>query len=344
MFNKRKYIALALVLVFLLSLVGCAQEASAPVDNTITVKDQLGRTVTLPKDITKVTGTHIVGPNIIYALGEKDKLVDQGIPGLLGTALCKVDPDYAAKPTVMHGASYNIEEVIALNPQVSFVYVPSNEDMIDQFENAGIKAVAIKGETIEDSYEAIRLIAKVLNCEDKGEAYIVECNKLLQLVEDRLGNIPEEDRPRVMFAGPKSVYTVASGEMLNTTLLEMAGAVSVSKDLKGSWTEVSPEQVATWNPDIIILGSSLDIYGDDQIYNNPHFKTVKAIQERKVYSMPSNIGWWDFPAPNCVLGVVWMAKKFYPDKFADIDMTQVADDFYKKCYGYTFTEMGGKLE
>ncbi len=343
---KKSYLSLFLILTLVLSLVvsGCAQQASVPQETTITVTDQLGREVTVPKDITKVTGTHLFGPGVVYALGEGDKLVDHTIMGKLGEALDKVDPVYAKKPETSHGHDYNIESAIALKPQVVFVYASSDKDLIEQFENVGIKAVAVKGETIEESYEAIRLIAKVMGCEDRGEAYINECQKMLQIVDKRVGDVPDEQKPRVMFAGPKSVYTVSTGEMLDTALIEMAGAVSVSKDLKGYWTEVSPEQVATWNPDVIVLGSSLDTYGDDKVYSNPHFKTVKAIQDKKVYSMPSNIGWWDFPAPNCVLGVVWMAKTFYPEKFTDVDMTKLADDFYKKCYGHTFTEMGGKLD
>lgn len=126
--------------------------------------------------------------------------------------------------------------------------------------------MAVSRETIEESFEAVKLVSKVLSSEEKGDEYIAECQRLLKLVEDRVGNVPEEEKPRVMFAGPKSVYTVASGEMLDTVLMELAGATSVSKDVKGYWTEVSPEQVATWNPDIMILGSSMDNYGEDQIY------------------------------------------------------------------------------
>nr|WP_281253715.1 hypothetical protein [Sporomusa silvacetica] len=44
-----------------------------------------------------------------------------------------------------------------------------------------------------------------------------------------------------------------------------------------------------------------------------------------------------------MLGIVWIAKTIYPDKFADIDMTALADDFYRRFMGQSFTEMGGKL-
>jgi iron complex transport system substrate-binding protein len=63
-----------------------------------------------------------------------------------------------------------------------------------------------------------------------------------------------------------------------------------------------------------------------------------------VYQFPANIGWWDYPAPHCVLGVVWSAKTLYPALFSDIDMMALANQFYTTHMGYSFEQMGGMLE
>jgi iron complex transport system substrate-binding protein len=70
---------------------------------------------------------------------------------------------------------------------------------------------------------------------------------------------------------------------------------------------------------------------------------VTAIKNRRVYTFPSNIGWWDYPAPHCVLGVVWTAQTLYPHLFEDLDLTQVVNDFYQRFMGYSFEDMGGRL-
>jgi iron complex transport system substrate-binding protein len=146
-----------------------------------------------------------------------------------------------------------------------------------------------------------------------------------------------------MFAGPRSVYTVATGEMLTNDIIGIAGGRNVAAGLRGFWADVSPEQVAAWNPDVIFVGSTLDTYGVTQVLDNAQFRTVKAVRHGRVHIFPSNIGWWDFPAPHCVLGVVWTAKTLYPGRFADVDMTKVADEFYTKYMGHSFTAMGGRL-
>ncbi len=183
----------------------------------------------------------------------------------------------------------------------------------------------------------------MLRCEQRGEEYIAACERLVRLVTERTAPIPLENRLKVMFVGPKNIYTAATGQMLQNTLLEAAGGRNVAASLKGFWAAVSPEQIAAWNPDVIFLGSSLDSYGADTVFSNRQFATVPAVRNRRVYVFPSNIGWWDYPAPHCVMGMVWAAKTLYPERFRDVDVKAIADGFYAKYLGYSFTSMGGKL-
>ena len=309
---------------------------------TITITDQLGRRVKVPKQVKKISALYHFGGKIVYALNQQHLLVGRSIFGREAVSLNRVDKEFAALPDLSRGHSFSIEGLVSLNPEVVFFYATSDKAEMEQLENAGVPVIALKGETFEESFAAIRLISKVLNCREKGEQYIKACRDLLGMVEQRLkdhGSTPL----KVMFAGPKSIYSAATGNMLQTRILELSGAVNVADKLKGFWADVSPEQIAMWNPDVVFLGSSLDTYGKDRLFTNPHFQTVKAIKDRKIYSFPSNIGWWDYPAPNCVLGVVWSAKTLYPKIFSDIDMTALANQFYKKFVGYTFEEMGGRL-
>jgi iron complex transport system substrate-binding protein len=332
-------------MVLLLTLIaGCRQQPAMSENTTFTVVDQLGRRIEVPRNVQRVAPLDHLAGRILFALGQRDKQVEQCLWGKLGQAMSGVDKDFAAALKLSNGqALISVEELTALGTQVVFVKAAFDKAQLEQMENAGIKAVAIKGETLEQGFEAVRLMAKVLGCEDRGREYITDCQKILDMVRDRLGDIPAEKRPKVMFSGPKSIFSVATGEMLQASIIERAGAQNVAAGLKGFWADVSPEQIAAWNPDVIFLGSSLDTYNMDAIYNNPHLQTVKAIKEKQVYYFPSNIDWWDYPPPHHVLGILWAAKTIHPGKFADVDMTKVADEFYLKFLGHSFTEMGGKI-
>ncbi|CCK79092.1 MULTISPECIES: ABC transporter substrate-binding protein [Desulfobacula] len=324
------------------SVAGCDFSGKAQKD-FITITDQIGRKVKIPSQIKRMAAFHHFGGKLVYALNQQHLLVEKSIYGREALALNRIDKAFAALPNMAQGHGYNIESLVSLNPDVVFLYASSDQGEIEQFENAGIPVIGVKGETFEESFEAIRLMADVLKCRDQGEVYIQECNRLIELVRVRL---EQHGAPplNVMFSGPKSIYSVATGNMLQNRILELSGARNVAAGLKGFWADVSPEQIAKWNPDVVFLGSSFDAYGKDKIFKNSHFQTVKAIKEKKVFSFPSEIGWWDYPAPHCVLGVVWSAKTLYPELFSDIDMMMVANRFYKKFMGYTFEELGGRLE
>lgn len=322
-------------------LTGCPGTSDSK-SRTMVVIDQLGRRVEVPRELTRISAMHHFGGKIVYALGQQHRLVEQVLYGIEAQAMARVDPRFAALPMTLEGHAMNIEHLVALSPQCVFVYASDTSDM-ELLQNAGIPVIAVKGETLEESFAAVDLMARVLNCPEKGQAYIADCRRLLDLVHDRLKDIPPEQRRRVLFTGPKSIYTVATGQMLQSEILRRAAALNVAGSLRGNWADVSPEQVASWNPDVIFLGSKLGTYGVAEIYQNSQFTSLKAIRERRVYVFPSNIGWWDFPAPHCALGVVWTAKTLYPERFKDIDMRTVADDFYTKYTGHAFTAMGGRL-
>ncbi|MEI8354659.1 MAG: ABC transporter substrate-binding protein [Deltaproteobacteria bacterium] len=330
------------LLALYLGLCGCSGSSTGE-GGSITVVDQLGRTVIVPEKIRRIAALHHFGGKVVFALGQQEKLVDQALYHRETVAMARVNPSFAAKPKLLQGHGINNEDLIALKPDITIAYVSFDPSQLEQLENAGIRVVAIRGETLEESYEGVRLVAKVLRCEKRGEEYIADCKRLIQMVKERTAGIPPEKRLKVMFAGPKNIYTAATGQMTQNVLLETAGGRNVASPLTGFWASVSPEQIVAWDPDVIFLGSSLDTYGAGAIFSNQQFQTIKAVKNRKVYVFPSNIGWWDYPAPHCVLGTVWAAKMLYPDKFRDLDMVRIADEFYKKYMGYTFTEMGGRL-
>ncbi|MBU2456071.1 MAG: ABC transporter substrate-binding protein, partial [Proteobacteria bacterium] len=309
---------------------------------TRTITDQLGRNIKVPGHPKKIAALHHFGGKIIYALNQQHLLVDQSIYGREANAMAGIDMAFAALPKIIQAHGYNVEGLVSLNPEIIFSYASMDKLELDQFENAGIPVVAVKGETFEESFKAIRLISDILDCKDRGETYIKACQDLLEMVQTRLKGHAQKP-VTVMFAGPRSIFSVATGNMLQNQILELSGAVNVARELSGFWADVSPEQIAQWNPDVIFLGSYLDVYGKDKILESPQFQTVTAIKAKQIFTFPSNVGWWDYPAPHCVLGVVWSAKTLYPKLFEGIDMKAIANGFYKQFNGHTFEELGGRL-
>ena len=67
-------------------------------------------------------------------------------------------------------------------------------------------------------------MATVLDCEKEGRAYLDDCRRLRGVSCRTASRISRPNkRRRVLFSGPKSIYTVATGEMLQSQILSLAG-------------------------------------------------------------------------------------------------------------------------
>ena len=342
-----KRFALLSILILSLVLTGCGQGSkpvtgNAPAAQTekLVITDMMGRQVEIPDNLQRIATLKYMG-HLVYALGQQDKMVHQGLLGEAGKGKAKIDPKFAALPAFKNEVS--VEEVLALKTQLIFVYGDFDQAIMKQYNDVGIKVVALKGETLEESYQAVKLMGKILGADQQAELYVKYCQNDVSNIKDRLKDLPADQKPKVLMAGPKSIYTAATKDMTANSMIETAGGVNVAKDAVGLWAEISPEQLVKWNPDYIFLGSSKGTYGVNEVLNNPALASVSAIKNKKVFIFPSNLGWWDFPAPQSVLGIQWLANTMHGDKFTDIDIKTFTDDYYKKYMGNTFTELGGKL-
>lgn len=338
---------LALMLFVLCVSTGCNKTASAPEkepEKRIIV-DQVGREVELPEKIERIATSHHFDTKLIYALGQGDKMTHKRISAQEGDAMERLDAAYASLPDLEapEFQKASAEALMVVKPEVVFSYAAFDTEEIEQYTNAGLTVVGVKGETLSDTYDAIQLIGEILDCKKEADDFEAYVKEKVNLVEGRAKDIKDNEKPKVLFTGPKSIYTVATGDMFQSEMIEMAGGINVSKELKGRWCEVSPEQIVAWNPDYIFLGSSFGTGTVEELLKDPALSTVNAIKNKNVLIFPCNIGWWDFPLPQSILGIMWIGKTVLPEKYEDIDMTKIADEYYERAFGYSFTEMGGKL-
>ena len=236
--------------------------------------------------------------------------------------------------------SVNIEAVTALKPDVVFIANYAPKDMIESLERAGLPTVAVSlrrdardqtallNPTMKDEDSAytlgledgIRLIADVVDRKKEGEELIRYTFEKRRLVDSRIGKLAENERVRAYMANP-NLTTYGSGKYTGL-MMERAGAYNVAaKTIKG-FKQVSIEEVIGWDPAVIFVQD----------------RYPKAVKDKKVYLMPEYAKAWGYPMPEAMaIGELWMAKKLYPEKFADIDMTKAADDYYQRFYRVHWT-------
>ncbi|POE02740.1 ABC transporter substrate-binding protein [Pectobacterium odoriferum] len=316
------------------------------------VTDQLGRNVTIPDHVNRVVVLQHQTLNLLVQLDAQESIVG-GLSGWkkqLGEHYVRLAPRLVDLPMPGDLTQVNIESLLKLSPQVVFVANYAPPEMIAQIERTGIAVVAISlrqdqlGEadkinpTMSDENTAyneglkagVRLIGDVVERQKQAEALIDYTFTQRQNVSARLESIPEEKRIRVYMANP-DLTTYGSGKYTGL-MMSHAGALNVAASSIKGFKQVSIENVLAWNPQVIFVQ---DRYPDvvKQIVNDPAWQAIEAVKQHRVYLMPEYAKAWGYPMPEALaIGELWMAKKLYPERFADIDMQKAADAYYQRFY------------
>jgi iron complex transport system substrate-binding protein len=94
--------------------------------------------------------------------------------------------------------------------------------------------------------------------------------------------------------------------------------------------------VLLWNPDVII---TIDRDFAESVRSDPVWASVAAVRAGRVHLSPKlPFGWVDFPpSVNRLIGLWWLAKILYPEKFPE-DLKMLTRDFYSRFYHVTPTD------
>lgn len=142
--------------------------------------------------------------------------------------------------------------------------------------------------TVETVYEDFELLGKIFGVEDKATEVINKMKSDINDVTDKVGNIKEEDRVKMMVydSGESDAMVVGSG--LANNLIELAGGNNVfAKDANKPYINVSWESVVAENPEVILVTDFMAGQPAqdkiDFLKSHPALKDVPAIKNNNIH-------------------------------------------------------------
>lgn len=269
----RKTIAMLLSVLMLLSA-GCAQATS--------LMDMYGREVVLDEPVTRIVALAPSDCEILCALGAGDLLVGRG-------AYCDYPEDILDVPVVETGENTNLEQIIALQPQVVLMAdMAQTAEQVQALEDAGIRVVLSDANDIEGVYTAIRMIGQLTGLDGEAEALVAD----MQATFDDIAARSEDTGKTVYFEVSPLEYGLWTAGV-NTFMDELAslcGLTNAFADVEG-WAAISEEQVLERDPDYIVTISMY--YGEgptpvEEIMGRAGWEGLTAIQNGDVFNADSN--------------------------------------------------------
>lgn len=300
-------------------------------EGNITVVDQAGRVVTVPKDYDSIALCYRVVIRFLLSLDQGDKIT--GI-GKSEEFLEVLEPGLKDCVDVGKGVA-DIEALAQLKPDI-FFHKSHDVETLEAVEALGIPSVGIDVETPEAMIVALDLLGKVCGQEEKAQQLIEYYDKKLADAEKKTSSIDKKKTAVIMGS---SLGKVADASMLQGEMIERAGGLNVAAEINSTelWPTAGTEQIFAWDPEyIFITGSESAVYTAEDLYNDPAWSEMKAVKNNNVYVMPAAMDSWEFPGVVSTLGIDYMMHIMYPELMPDDELVKRVDDFYQLSYGRTF--------
>ena len=278
---SKKLVSLFLTLALLVLCVPVFAEGG------ITVTDMTGREVALAGPVESVVVLMPSDCEILFEIGAGDKVVGRG-------SYCDYPEAAADVPVVKSGYELNVEEIIALQPQVVILTkMGHTEEQVAQIDSAGIPVIVTDAQTIADTYDCITLLGKVTGMEENAQAVIENMKNRISAVAEKASDagltVYFESTPLEFGWG---LYSAGKGSFMDE-IGALCGLNNIFGDVTdgGGWPVVNEEDVIAANPDLIVTIDSNGMgeqNAAEVIMAREAWKEMNAVKNGNVFVVDGN--------------------------------------------------------
>jgi iron complex transport system substrate-binding protein len=268
-----------------------------------TVKDSLGRSVTLDKEPLRIACLAPSITEILYFLGLGDRVV--------GVTQFSYFPAEASKqPKVGSYNNLNVEKIVSLSPDLAIGTADGNEPYIVQMlSEAGIHVYIVNPRKIRDVIKSIAQLGELCGIGKKARAL---SRGLLERVENVYSKTINLERPLVFLQINIRPMMTVNKNTFHHDVIRLAGGKNMTEDETITYPRISIEEVIRRGPDVIVL-SSMERGGRFERARKEWMKwsMIPAVKSGRVHLIDSDL--LDRPSPRIVSGLEQMAKIVHPE-------------------------------
>lgn len=296
------FIALALVLVSLLLIgIGITVKPIETSEYPMTVVDQMGRTVSLPKEPENIISLAPSNTEILFALGLGDKVI--GV-----TTYCDYPPEATEKEKIGGFSTVDVEKVVSLHPDLVVATGGVQTKFVEQLEDLGVSVIVLDPENLDEILEGIELVGKVTGVEDRARELVDNMQQRIEYITSKTEDL--STRPKVFYVTWHDPLWTAGRDTFQDAIITLAGGNNIASDTEGYFV-YDPEMLVTQDPDVIILGA----HGitPAEMESLSWWSELKAVKENRVYTIDPDIT--SRPGPRVVEALEQVAQFLHPELF-----------------------------
>ena len=282
---------------------GFRSQDAAPVLRPFT--DEAGRHVQVPADVKRIVS---LAPNlteIVFALGQGDRLAGD-------TDFCDYPAEASKKPHVGGPVNPNLEQVVALKPDLVLATAINRRGTVDALARIGLPVYATDPHSVDDMIASIEHIGQVLEAEKTATPLAASLRERLSQLDRRIaGTTPR----RVLFVVWTDPLITVGRDSFIADALRRAGARSVV-DVAAEWPRISFEEILRLQPEFLVFANAhaADAQRDiDTLRTRRGWRELDAIRRGNIVIVSDAI---NRPAPRMMDAVEQLARAFHAESFA----------------------------
>jgi iron complex transport system substrate-binding protein len=251
-------------------------------ESGIVITDMAGREVRLAAPATRVVALTAADVETLFAIGAGDLLVGRG-------EYCNYPPEALDIQSVQSGYETNIEQIIALEPQLLIMAkMDQNDDQVRQCEDAGVTVFVTDAQNIDGTYTAIDSIGKLVGKEIKAAEVISDMKATFTELTSMAAAAGGEQKSIYFEVSPLEfgLWTTGQDTFMNE-VAKLLGIRNIFEDVSG-WAEISEEQVLERNPDYILTVGMYFGEGPtpiESILSRPGWESITAVKNEAILNL-----------------------------------------------------------
>ena len=277
-------------------------EAAFPV----TLTDAVGNEITFDEAPKTIVSMMPSNTEILFALGLNEEIV--------GVNDYDDFPEEALEKEKIGGMEFNVEKIVSMQPDVVFAHesgLGSGEDGYQQIRDAGIKVFVVTNATnFDQTYTTIEQIGQATGKTEEAATIVEDMKAKVAEVVEKTSKVEDKKRVFIETSDAPDIYAPGKNTFMQE-ILDMIDAENVVTE--DGWAVISPEEIVSQNPDVIIVMYSYVPDIIESVKNRDGFGDITAVKEDRVVQVDENLT--SRTGPRLAQGLEEVAKAIYPEAF-----------------------------
>jgi iron complex transport system substrate-binding protein len=276
----------------------------------VTVKDMLGKDVTIRAEPQRIVATSPSAIELLYAAGGKS---------VARTTTARLPAEVASLPDIGRAEQLSFEAIVAQRPDLVLADASLQAQVAPQLTAAlaGVPVLFVGATKYDDVATALRLLGKITAKPAVAEAAAKAMEEAKAKAKAASAG-KTAPKALVIIGAPNDPYAALEGSFVGD-MLALAGGTNIAAGLPANapfpgYTKLALERIVTGAPDVVLtvtVGRPGGATLADGIKADAGYASLPAVKQGRVHNLDVEV-YLQSPSPRAAEGLANLTKLLYP--------------------------------